>query len=232
MRTFKEFWDDDRAESSIMQVIAIMVSAISAASMAGFVGVLFTATAVVGGEQDAQIKAITASAFFEREGSDAHSVQLATPNKTTFTEGDGTCVSYSLEPGSTSKKGVDLIRYENDCAGSKFLPTHKTLLTGMGTSSTIEYKNVAGLDIVNGVPQGTCDDYFLPAECSSTVPHIIEIHADTVNPVTNSHALTFAAVTDIELHQMSVDGDRNVEVTNSDNGTTAPATTAPATTAP
>jgi hypothetical protein len=222
----RQFWRDDSAESSIMHTISLIVSALSAATLTGFVGTMYNSGVALGSENQAQMESITAAAFFEREGSDARQVSEQDPTKATILVQDGTCITYSLEPSKTKNDEVSFVRTENTCVDDGFLPFHKVLINSMDTTSYFQYINVAGREIVGGEVQGECDPYFTPTECESTVPHVIRVHADTKNPITGKQDLEFTVVTSIPLHQMMVDGDDNVAVTttipNDGTVTTAP----------
>ncbi|WP_395652517.1 hypothetical protein, partial [Brevundimonas sp.] len=154
----------DLAENSVMQTVAVTVSAIMSTALITGLATTMSAGSSITAESIAQTQSIIAVSYLDRELSEAIEVVESTPHRVTALNGEGDCVSYSLD--LDSDRDLNLVRSTGGCDG--FLPTRDVLVKRMSEESRFTYLNLASLPLVNGTPVGTCDSSFTAAECAST----------------------------------------------------------------
>jgi len=197
----------DSAESSVMQTIAIAVSAILAGSTGTFASqAVFAGLAIGETNWDTSRNTIAAS-YLNRELGSALEVTEATPHHITVLTTENECISYSIELDDDF--ATTLVRIFGGCDDSDFLPNRDVLLDNLTPDSAFEFSNIAGLSIVSGSPVGDCSSFFIPVECDSTIPNVIRLVATTTSPL-GKHALNVSVPTEAVELTMLVSGDDDV----------------------
>lgn len=200
----------DRAESSVMQVVALAVSTVVAASSVSFIGTMLNASHSIQAEQHTQTYETIASRQMVNDIEDAHAVHEATATHMQFDLNDRRCVTYSIQ--LDAQRATTLVRTQGGCGSEEnMLPTDKVLLTHLSADSSFTFRNIAGLTLTNAVPSGTCDSFYLPIECTSTVPFVISLDAAVINPVVGKTPFLVTGTTDAVRLTMQADGDADVE---------------------
>jgi len=188
----------DLAENSVMQTVAVTVSAIMSTALITGLATTMSAGSSITAESVAQTKSIIASNYLDRELSEAIEVVEATPHRVTALNGEGGCVSYSLD--LDADRDLNLVRTAGGCDG--FLPTRDVLVKRMSDESGFTYLNLASLPLVNGNPAGECDDSFTATECASTGVRIVAFDGVSINPVTGAKRLSAHVVTSATSYEL------------------------------
>jgi hypothetical protein len=163
--TLTELFSSDLAENSIMQQIALAVSAISTTALIGAVGVLTVTGAQFGQQQLAQMESMTASSALNRDFRLADGIEVEDSMGFTLIDPDYRAAdtdpseprvcrhsTWALTPSGSETAPLQLVNTVEifpDCGGG-WLPTStstRTVISAVEQGARFSYENVAGRPI-------------------------------------------------------------------------------------
>jgi len=193
---------------SISQTIALPVSLLVSAACGVFVATMLNAGSTIGADNYTQTEITIATAQWKSDIADAREVLEATAKHVTVRTGSGDCIAWAIDLDADFRSVLS--RTSGACDDDLFATQRRVMLQNLTPDSAFVFTNIAGLPVIHGHPQGVCEPWFIPVECTSTIPAVIDLAAAVKMPVTGIKGVGTSVTTQATSLTMLVSGDTDV----------------------